>query len=160
MYFDGIDTMEELKRAYRKLVMQWHPDVRGGDTAKMAAINSEYDSAFNRMKSRAAHSDVYASDQTEETPDEFRAVIYALLHIDGIEVELCGKWVWVTGDTYAVRDSLKAAGMRWSAKKRAWYWHSPKDVRKRHKRSYSMEQIRDTYGSKRFARSAGAIVVA
>lgn len=29
--------------------------------------------------------------------------------------------VWVSGNTYPVKDSLKADGFKWSAKKRAWW---------------------------------------
>ena len=29
--------------------------------------------------------------------------------------------VWISGNTYPVRDSLKADGFKWSAKKRAWW---------------------------------------
>lgn len=46
-----------------------------------------------------------------------------------------------------VKDDLKAAGCRWAAKKKMWYWHAGSD----HigaKRSTSMEKIRSKYGSK------------
>lgn len=29
--------------------------------------------------------------------------------------------VWISGNTYPVKDSLKADGFKWSAKKRAWW---------------------------------------
>lgn len=29
--------------------------------------------------------------------------------------------VWISGNTFAVKDSLKADGFKWSAKKRAWW---------------------------------------
>jgi hypothetical protein len=36
-------SAEELSRAHKRLVMQWHPDRPGGDTAKMAEINHHRD---------------------------------------------------------------------------------------------------------------------
>ena len=31
-------------------------------------------------------------------------------------------WWWITGDTYPHRATFKAAGCRWSRKRKAWYW--------------------------------------
>ncbi len=40
-YFNGIISREELKAAYRRLVMMYHPD-HGGDVEIMKRINYEY----------------------------------------------------------------------------------------------------------------------
>ena len=42
-------TLEELKKQYRKLVFQHHPD-KGGDADKMKAVNNEYDALFSKLK--------------------------------------------------------------------------------------------------------------
>ena len=39
-YFTECKTLDELKKEYRRLAMQHHPDV-GGDTATMQAINED-----------------------------------------------------------------------------------------------------------------------
>lgn len=41
MYFEKCGSVQELKKEYRRLAMIFHPD-KGGDTATMAEINSEY----------------------------------------------------------------------------------------------------------------------
>lgn len=161
-WFASIDRLDALKAEYRKLVMRWHPDRPEGSTEVMASINAEYDVAFEALKraanSRAERYDSCSWEHTEETPEEFRNIIAQLLVIDDVEIELCGRWIWVTGDTRPHAAELKAAGCRWSAKKVAWYWHSPKDGFKRRRGSKSMQSIRDTYGSKRFTRSNSAIM--
>lgn len=41
IYFSGCITIEEVKKLYKKLAMENHPD-RGGNIATMQAINKEY----------------------------------------------------------------------------------------------------------------------
>lgn len=154
MYFINVTTLDELKKQYRRLAMMHHPD-HGGDTATMQAINSEYDELHEILK--AAHNktaDEYH--QTTETPDEFRDIIDKLIRLDGLEVELCGSWLWIGGNTREHKDDLKAAGCRWSSNKKLWYWHHAEEGRRWHKGSATMNQIRNKYGSQTY-RTGGAV---
>ena len=74
-------------------------------------------------------------------------IIKDIIFIPGIKIELCGTWLWVTGDTKPVKDLLSAAGFKFAGKKIAWYWHGNKKYRKKSKRKLSLEEIRDLYGS-------------
>ena len=143
-YFNNINTLDELKKEYRRLVMIHHPD-RGGDTATMAAINTEYESLFETLK---AKHNTYADDQhqTTETPEEFRHIVEILLNMDGLVVELCGSWLWISGETMKHKDELKRAGCRWASKKKMWYWRAEEYATSGHK-SATMEHIRSKYGS-------------
>ena len=86
-FFKNVNSLDELKKEYRRLVMIHHPD-HGGDTATMQAINAEHDTLFEALK--AKHNDEHdEAHQTTETPEEFREIIEALLRMDGVEVELC-----------------------------------------------------------------------
>lgn len=150
-YFAGVTTLEELKAAYRKLAMQYHPDC-GGDTATMQQINAQHDKLFEELKAqhnaRAEADTTGKTHATTETPEEFRNIIIELLKLSGLDIELCGSWLWITGNTLTHKDALKALGLRWSANKKAWYWHHPEDGYKRFgKKAYSMNQIRSRYGS-------------
>ena len=66
-----------------------------------------------------------------------------------VSVEVNGKWVWVDGDTYPHRKDFKEIGMKYSGRKKCWYWHKPEDSRKWFRSSYELdkEKIRDKYGS-------------
>jgi hypothetical protein len=72
----------------------------------------------------------------------------ALARVPGIRVEVCGFWVWVTGETRSVRDQLKAAGCRWASRKGAWYWRN-RAVSSGGHRPMPLDYIRARYGSAR-----------
>lgn len=144
-YFADVRTLEELKAAYRRLAMQHHPDV-GGDAEVMKAINNEHDALFERLK-KQHNAQADEAHRTTETPEEFRAIIETLLRLEGLEVELCGSWLWIGGNTRAHKEALKAAGCRWSSSKKLWYWRHAEDGRRWHKGNQTMGQIRAKYGS-------------
>lgn len=147
-YFTNINTLDELKAAYRRLSMKHHPD-RGGDTATMQEINAEHDELFERLKKQHnASADEFH--QTTETPEEFREIIELLLKLEGLTVELCGSWLWIGGDTRQHKETLKAAGCRWSNNKKLWYWHHAEEGRKWRRGKATMSDIRMKYGSQVF----------
>lgn len=158
MYFNGINSLDELKRQYRRLAMLHHPDV-GGDPETMKAINNEHDALFERLKAAqnaAASADATGRTRTTtETAEEFRTVIDLLLKLDGLDVELCGSWLWIGGNTRPHKEQLKAAGCRWSSNKGKWYWHHPEQGIGWHRgRKTTMEHIRARYGSMALRRNA------
>lgn len=158
-YFANCKTLDELKKEYRRLAAIHHPD-HGGDTATMQAINGEYSEAFARLKNQhnAAADEAH---QTTETPEEFITIISQLLRFPGLIVELCGSWLWITGETYGIKDQLKAAGCRWSSSKKAWYWHHPEEGHRWHKGTATMSDIRTKYGSQTYkGRNAAEAITA
>lgn len=152
-YFKDCKTLDDLKKEYRRLAMIHHPDV-GGDTETMKAINAEYDRLHNILRD-AHNQQADEHHQTTETAEEFRTIIETLLRMDGLEVELCGSWLWIGGNTREHKDELKTAGCRWSSNKKLWYWRHAEDGHRWHKGNKTMAQIRTKYGSQTF-RSNGA----
>ena len=127
--------------------MRHHPD-RGGDTETMQRINAEYEARFETLKH--AHNTTHDErHQTNEAPADFIRIIEALLRLDGIEVELCGCWLWIGGDTKRHKDALKKAGWNWCSKKKLWSWHPDYAAvyTGKRRRTKSMEYIRNVYGS-------------
>lgn len=148
MYFTNVTTLDQLKHEYRRLVMIHHPD-KGGDTATMQAINAEYEAKHEALKNawNAAHDEEH---QCTEAPEEFRDIIDALLKMDGVEVELCGSWLWLSGNTYEHKDDLKALGCKWAAKKKMWSWHHEEAGSRFYRGKKTMADIRSKYGSQMF----------
>lgn len=141
-------TVEQLKAEYKKLAMKHHPD-RGGNTSDMQEINNEYDILFAKLKNihATAEGKTYkANKETTETPEEFKNIINSLINLKGINIELCGSWLWLTGNTREHKEKLKGLHFKWSKSKCAWYYHS-NDYRKSSRKTYSLEEIRDLYGS-------------
>ena len=52
-FSSNINTMEELRREYRRLAKLHHPDT-GGDTEDMKQINAEYDRLFDILSRQEA----------------------------------------------------------------------------------------------------------
>lgn len=156
-YFADCKTLDELRIAYRKLAAIHHPDV-GGDVATMQAINAEHDRVFESLK--AAHNasaDEYH--QTTETPEEFRRVVVELLKLSGLNIEICGSWLWIGGNTREHKEALKALGCKWSKNKMLWSWHHEEAGRKWRRGNYSMGDIRRKYGSYNIQMSETAVAV-
>lgn len=149
-WFTNPTTLEELKKEYKKLVFKHHPD-KGGRTEDMQEINAEYDALFHRLKNthKSASGETYtAKQETTETPEQFKTILEKLIHLDGIEIEICGTWIWISGNTYENREILKELRFKYSKNKNAWYYHE-EGYRKHSKKSFTMDEIRDLWGSEK-----------
>jgi curved DNA-binding protein CbpA len=156
-------TIEAIKRQYRKLAMANHPD-RGGDLRTMQAINAEFDVLRKRFYNvhEGENGGTYV-DETAEGMDDvtarFTDIIDALMKLGGVEIEICGSFVWLGGNTYEHRAAIKALGFRWASRKKRWYL-APEGWRKRGGNEWSMNRIRGTYGSQVVGRKSPAALCA
>lgn len=150
-YFSGCKTKYELKQVYKCLLKQHHPD-NGGDVAIMQEINAEY-AVLSAILPEVSEgfSDAKSAKSADPEPGlsaTLKAAIEKISAIPAITIEVCGKWVWVSGNTYPVRDALKNAGFRFSGKKKMWYFREETESQKywKHK-DVDMGAIRTKYGS-------------
>lgn len=156
-FFKNCKTLDELKKAYKAAAMKHHPDM-GGDTATMQTINAEYEARFEVLKrsqnEQAAEDTTGRTRATTESAGDFIQIINALLKLDGLAIELCGRWLWIGGETKKHKTALSAAGCRWSGSKKLWYWRFQEDSGHWHKGTKTMAQIRSKYGSTTFTQSS------
>ena len=142
-FFKDCKTIDEVKSLYKKLAMENHPD-KGGDTATMQAINTEYAYACAHVLKDGGFTDAEADEQIRMS-EEYRQVIEQIINLPGLVIEVVGHWIWVTGNTFAVKKELKTAGLFFAPKKVAWYYRSDEYKTKGGKKS--LDEIRDKYGS-------------
>ncbi len=132
-----------VKVAYREAALKYHPDVNPAGAKMMVIINA----AYEVLKDFAGELGAAAAVDGEVTyPEAVNAALNAIIALVGLEIEVCGAWVWVTGATYLHRAELKGAGFRYASKKQRWYFR-PEGWRSVSRGAYSMDDIRDKYGS-------------
>lgn len=78
--------------------------------------------------------------------EKLREILQHIVTMENINIEIVGCWIWVDGNTYEHKDSLKALGFKWAREKKKWYFHT-EAFRKRSKKKLSMDDIRNYYGS-------------
>ena len=150
-YFSNCKTIEEAKRLYHKLAMANHPDM-GGNTQTMQDINNEYDIIAERLANihESATGDTYTKEQNStEIPSDFRDLINSLIHMEGVTINIIGRWIWLEGNTYIHKDNIKKMGFKYASTKKAWFWHNPEDSTINRKKM-SLEDIKTKYGCTSF----------
>ena len=156
-YFKDVNTLEELRRQYRDLLKKYHPDNANGSTQATQEINAEYDKLFKVLKNR--HESKSADNKESNTKTDFNANMYdwendkalretlqKIINFNGIEITICGQWLWVSGNTYSYKKELKEIGFKGASQKKMWFWHS-ENFRKKSRKTLSMEEIQNYYGS-------------
>ncbi len=154
-------TREEMKQQYRNLCFKHHPD-KGGDTRTMQEINAEwaliqareaYTEASDRQQKAHAEGKKSAGDYHDlnEVESTLREKIEFALNLDGVDVELMGLWVWLTGNTKAHKEAIKEnGGWKWSQNKTAWYFAG---VPTFNRKKTTLDEIRNAYGSQSFSKA-------
>lgn len=87
-WFTNPQTLEELKKQYKRLAMKHHPDI-GGSVKDMQEINAEYDKLFERLKNthQTAEGKTYTTKtETTETADEFKEIINRIINLQNITI--------------------------------------------------------------------------
>lgn len=168
-YFSNVQTLEELRKQYRDLLKKYHPDNANGSTEATQEINAEYDRLFKMLKEQheSKSADSSNTKQSEysknmydwENDKALREVLQKIINFDGIEILICGQWIWVSGNTYSYKKELKEIGFKWASTKKQWYFHTEIFRKKSHK-TLSMDDIRNYYGSTKVQTEAKVLLEA
>ena len=134
-------TAADIEAAYRQAAAKYHPDHNPAGLEMMKLINVAYEALKQAMLRVRSNAGADINDYGEA----FNAALNAIMGL-GLEIEVCGAWIWVSGDTRSHKEALKTAHYRWSPKKLRWYFR-PEDYKSRNRSSWDMDKIRKVYGS-------------
>ena len=141
---NGQYTLSDIKLIYRKLASANHPD-KGGNTETMQLINT----AFAELCKYFETNQTLDINQEQETAPTFDfSFLDTLKTLHGVIIEVCGYWVWLSGNTYPYKETISGLGFKFSGAKKMWYWSPTINVSNYRRGSKSMKQIRKDYGSK------------
>ena len=137
---NGTITPSITKKAYKKACIKFHPDRNPAGEEMMKAINQ----AFEALKDFEGEVESGGLDYSELLNNALSKII----NIPNINIEVCGAWVWVTGDTRPHAKALgkSGAGFFYASKKKAWYFR-PDDYKSSSRGKRSLDDIRSKYGS-------------
>ena len=167
-YFENLSSMEIVKKQYRKLAMKYHPDRNKDKDAEeiFKAINNEYEKAINiakeneLKKSKTEKEKDFIKNQYKNSSN-FRSIIDKLIQLVNINIEICGTWIYINGNTYPIKDYLKEEfGAFWSKSKKCWII-SPEGKNFHKTKGYkgkNMSSIRGIYGSEKI-KSEGTLLL-
>jgi curved DNA-binding protein CbpA len=147
-YFEHCQSVEEAKKRYRELLMQYHPDHAGpeGEAATKEIINQ-----FNAfLKNFVSHSfNSYYEDKDydpeEETIFDFQDILQQIINLD-CEIEIIGYWIYCF-KSKAVKDQLKELGFWFSGKHKAWIYSG--SFKKGRASKKTLDDIRAEKGSRK-----------
>jgi curved DNA-binding protein CbpA len=139
-FLNSCRTLREVKQKYKELAMQYHPD-RGGDEEIMKLLNFEYEIVINNPFFNFSGQ----SEAEKESYLQFPEIINKIINLD-LTIEICGQWVWISGNTYQNREYLRKSGFYFARNKKLWYWR-PQEYSSSNRNPLEMDKIRALYGS-------------
>ena len=158
-YLKGINNLKELKKQYRALAMELHPD-RGGDEEQFKALVNEYEELL-KILAKEKNTDEEKYNQEVELEQQYMDVINQLINFDNLIIEILGSWIWISGKTYPARAKIKELGFKWSKEKTMWYLpDEDRPIRKYKNKGKDINEIRARHGVKAQIKTKGAKQIA
>ena len=139
-YFIEKMNLEQLRKEYHQLCLAMHPD-KGGNHDMFVEMQAEY----TLLLPGAIAGENIDRGFTVAHEKDIMDMIEKMMNISNIIIDICGSWLWVGGNTWAVHQQLKDLGFKFSGKKKMWHWSPYRSAGKRRGR-YTMEQIYSKFG--------------
>lgn len=142
---DGVVSQKEIKKAYKAASFKYHPDRNEAGEEIMKAINLAYD-YLSSLGDPVSMPDGHFS---YDFAEELSGVLSKLMAIPGLEIEVCGNWIWISGDTRPHAKTLGKDGIGcfYASAKKMWYYRPAEYKATKRSASLDMEKIRSLHGS-------------
>ena len=136
-------TQDCVKKAYKVASKKYHPDINPATEEMMKLVNNA-----NEVLMAAEFPISVKFKEGLNYGEELNKALNAIINFQGLVIEVCGSWVWISGETKAHKEELKAAGFKFSGKKKMWYFRpESKRVFWKKGQELSIGEIRTKYGS-------------
>ena len=145
-YFQSCETLDEAKLAYRNYAKILHPDINQSETA--TADFQEMCNQFDNFKPKTLK---FTNEMNEFNGKEYREVLEQLWKLEGLNIEILGSYIWISGDTKTHKDAIKAIknesfeNALWAKEKMMWFF-KPKGYKPQNRRIFDIGEIRGKYG--------------
>jgi hypothetical protein len=152
-YFKDCKSIEEAKRHYRELLMQYHPDHAGNEGENITKeIINQFQAFLKNFVSHSFHT--YYEDKEwepdEEKVYEFQDILQQVINLD-CQIEIIGYWIYCF-NSKPVKDQLKDIGFWFSGKHKAWIYSGT--AKKGRASKKTLDDIRAEKGSRKINKEA------
>lgn len=132
--------------------MKYHPDRKTRQAPKWWRWSTPQLISSSQI---SKNSKVYNhSENAYDYGDLVAEVLNKILSLDGLIVEVVGNWLWISGNTKDNKEALKEMGCMYAPKK-VWYYRPEEHRSTGNRKSHSMEEIREKYGTSGAMHSRG-----
>ena len=143
------NQLDALKVAYRAKAKQWHPDMNPGNEAEATEVMKTVNAAYDLLQDCISDWFNFPNAEYDSSPsldEQLFELLKKIRHLPRLNFEVCGSWLWVTGETKEAKDTLAEHGLKFAPQKKSWYWR-PAGYRRKGGKPWDMNAIRSRYGS-------------
>lgn len=134
-------NINDIKKHFRELVKVYHSDF-GGTDELFREMYTEYEDLLNKFVGTS-----FTNIDDDNISSSLKEKLSKIVNLDDIEIEIIGKWIWVSGNTILHKDYLKELGFKFSGTHKKWYYSSNLKSH-RYKSKYRMDEIKEMYTTK------------
>lgn len=140
-YFTGLNP-DEAKKQFKKLCIELHPDNKEtGNAEKFKQMFNE----FQNLDKANETTNETANEKEIEISESMQNIILELSKYDFINMFLCGSWLWISGNTFQIKEILKSLNCKFAPNKKMWFYTETKSSGRG---NMDIEEIKTRYGTK------------
>jgi hypothetical protein len=137
-FYYGCTKPNEVEQRYQEL-----SKVYNNQDEMLKTIASEYSKLIILL---GEPKPVEAAEEKATLSDKLKELM-AKVDTSELGTEVLGNWLWITKNSFPIKDVLKSLGFRYSGNKKAWYYRSDEFRGSENQDPISLDMIRARYGT-------------